>query len=95
LRVCRHLSLLSSEQDFNSLQTDPAGDQYMTDIQSDGTYDVNAESHPAKGTIVSGTGKYAGITGSFTHINHQGGYKTSAERTYVNRVNLTGSYKLP
>jgi hypothetical protein len=77
------------------LMTDPAGDQYICDIQSDGPYDPKSESHAAKGIFVSGTGKFAGITGSWTHVNHQGGFKVSAERTYVNRVNMTGTYKLP
>jgi hypothetical protein len=35
------------------LNTDPTGDQYMSDIESDGTYDSNAESHAAKGRFVS------------------------------------------
>src|SRR5262245_18341980 len=53
----------------------------MSDIESDGTCDPNAESHAAKGRIVSGTGKFAGLTGAWTHVNHQGSCKVSADRT--------------
>jgi hypothetical protein len=39
------------------LATDPAGDQIVADVVSDGTFPVTERNRPAKGVFTSGTGK--------------------------------------
>jgi hypothetical protein len=75
--------------------TDPAGDQIAADIASDGTFPADAKTVPAKGTFTTGTGKYAGISGSLTNILHHPDFRTAAEGTYVQYGELQAKYKLP
>jgi hypothetical protein len=75
--------------------TDPAGDQIAADIASDGTFPADAKTVPAKGTFTTGTGKYAGISGSLTNILHHPDFRTAAEGTYVQYGEFQAKYKLP
>jgi hypothetical protein len=54
------------------------------------------KARPDKLVALAGTGKYAGITSSWSGINHLNEFKvTAAETTYVHFVEFNGSYKLP
>ena len=75
--------------------TDPAGDQIVANIASDGKYPADAKSYRGTSTFTTGTGKYAGITGSFAIVAHGGEFRTGAEGTYAQHAELQGSYKLP
>ena len=47
------------------------------------------------GTITTGTGKYAGISGGWTFVVHGPEFRTAAEGTYVTYGPLQGGYRLP
>ena len=44
---------------------------------------------------MAGTGKFAGIRGSGTYMNHANEFRPMADGTFVNYVTFEGSYKLP
>jgi hypothetical protein len=44
--------------------------------------------------LTTGTGKYAGVNGSFTLVHHQE-FRTAAEGTFAQYIAMQGSYKLP
>lgn len=73
--------------------TDPAGDQIATDTASDGKVDLS-KPYGVTNAIMMGTGKYAGITGSWTFVVHTSEFKMP-EGSYVQYSLLKGSYKLP
>jgi hypothetical protein len=75
--------------------TDPAGDQIVFNNASDGKFSAEAKSYTGSGTVTTGTGKYAGITGSWTGVFHGQEFKSAAEGTFTEYVELKGSYKLP
>ena len=76
--------------------TDPSGDQIMEDVENTAETPLDAGERPGRLIIIGGTGKYAGITGSYDMIEHVGGFKEPAERTFVETADLlNGSYKLP
>jgi hypothetical protein len=58
---------------------DPTGDQIAADIASDGTVPADTKSFLAKGTFTTGTGKYAGISGSLTNVLHKLEFRTAVE----------------
>lgn len=73
--------------------TDPAGDQIATDIASDGKVDYS-KPYGVTGAIITGTGRYAGISGGWTLVVHSPEFKT-AEGSYAQYGPMKGSYKLP
>jgi hypothetical protein len=73
--------------------TDPAGDQIVADVASDGKFPADAKSFKGTGKLTTGTGKYAGVNGSFTLVHHQE-FRT-AEGTFAQYIAMQGSYKLP
>jgi hypothetical protein len=75
--------------------TDPAGDQILTNVATDGSYPADAKSYSASGKIMMGTGKYAGITGATTYVGHSPDFRTAVAGTIVENGPLQGSYKLP
>jgi hypothetical protein len=75
--------------------TDPAGDQIVADVASDRTYPADAKSVPAKGTFTTGTGKYAGISGTLTKIEHAPEFRTAEEGIIVLYGDFQATYKLP
>jgi hypothetical protein len=75
--------------------TDPAGDQVATEVVSDGKYPADAKTSRGTATFTASTGKYAGISGGFTFVNHSPEFKTAADGTYVQYGTSEGSYKLP
>jgi hypothetical protein len=75
--------------------TDPAGDQVVSNVASDGKYAADAKSYKVAGTFTTGTGKYAGISGSWTSVGHLPEFRTAApESTYVQNGPMQGSYKI-
>jgi hypothetical protein len=75
--------------------TDPAGDQIVVDIASDGKYAADAKSYNGTATFTTGTGKYAGISGGYTIVIQGPEFRTAADGTYVIYGPVKGSYKLP
>jgi len=75
--------------------TDPAGDQIVTTFATDGRYPADTKTVSGKVTFTNGTGKYAGITGGYSFVNHGTDFRTAAEGTYVQYAAFQGSYKLP
>jgi hypothetical protein len=74
--------------------TDPIGDHLANSIVGD-KYSEDAKSFTGSSTLITGTGKYAGIGGNFKFECHGPEFKTVADGTYAQYCTLQGSYKLP
>jgi len=74
--------------------TDPDGDQIGGTTVAE-KYASNAKTFRGLATFTAGTGKYAGISGSFTYVCHGNEFKAAAEGTYLAHCDGQGSYKLP
>ncbi len=44
--------------------------------------------------LTGGTGKFAGISGTGTYINHANEFRTATLGTFVNYLTFEGTYKL-
>jgi hypothetical protein len=75
--------------------TSPSGDQIVTSTVSDAKFPADAKSYSLSGTFITGTGKYAGISGGWTGVFHGPDFRTPAEGTYTEYGEMKGSYKLP
>ena len=79
------------EFEYNMCEfTDPAGDKLyskLENVSSDADKVVN------KTTLISGTGKYAGITGGWEVVRRS--HRPPAEGEGMSSVKITGTYKLP
>jgi hypothetical protein len=75
--------------------TDPAGDQLVGDDASDGKYPEDAKSPRGMLTFTTGTGKYAGISGSQKYICHFPDFRAATAGTMLQYCTLKGNYKLP
>lgn len=75
--------------------TDPAGDHVVGDIASTGKYAATAKSFSGTLTLTTGTGKYTGISGSWTYVAHGPEFRPESEGTYFQFSTNQGSYKLP
>jgi hypothetical protein len=75
--------------------TDPAGDQIVANIASDGKFRVDAKSFNGTATFTTGTGKYTGISGGYTIVLRGPEFRTAAEGAYVPYGPVQGNYKLP
>lgn len=76
--------------------TDTSGDQMVIEVMSaNASTPADAKSVPGKTTFVSGTGKFAGITGGTTDELFHPQFKVSADNTYVQLVKFEGTYRLP
>ena len=75
--------------------TDPAGDQIVAGVATDGKVDVS-KPFGVTATLITGTGKFVGISGGWTAVYHGADYfKTAPEATYALIAAVQGSYKLP
>jgi hypothetical protein len=75
--------------------TDPAGDQIVSNWTSD-KYAADGKTYLATGTFATGSGKYAGISGSIAATCESPiAYKTADPANYVFNANLQARYKLP
>jgi hypothetical protein len=75
--------------------TDPAGDQVVGDDVSDGKYPQDAKSFSGMLTLTTGTGKYAGISGSQKYICHLPDFRPATVGTFFQYCTQSGNYKLP
>jgi hypothetical protein len=79
------------EFEYNMCEyTDPAGDKLyskLENVSSDADKVVN------KTTLISGTGKYAGITGGWEVVRRS--HRPPAEGEGMSSTKITGTYKLP
>jgi hypothetical protein len=76
------------------VQTDPNLDQLASSIVGD-KWPKDAKSFTGSATFITGTGKYAGISGNWKFECHGPEFRTPAEGTYVQYCKVQGSYKLP
>jgi hypothetical protein len=88
------------EQDHGyCVVTDIDGDQSVTEDVSDGKRPTSAKSFGFTGTLTSGTGKYAGISGEWTGVMHGPDFRTDRtggpEGTYVQYGEFQAKYKVP
>jgi hypothetical protein len=73
----------------------PDGDQMSITIGPDETHTPSQRSWSSPMILTAGTGKAAGITGSGTYVNHPNEFRTETLGTFVNYVEVKGTYKLP
>ena len=75
--------------------TDPDGDKIAANTGPDEKHDPRQKSWSSPVTYTSGTGKFSGITGAATYVNHANEFRPSNDATFVNYATVKGSYKLP
>ena len=63
--------------------TDPDGDQIAGNAGTDGRYAADAKSSKGWVTFTTGTGKYTGISGGITTVDHNNEFRPAAEGTYL------------
>jgi hypothetical protein len=73
--------------------TDPSGDQLAANIVNP-KYPQNAKSFTGSATLITGTGKYAGISGDYKYECHLPDFRPAAAGTYLQYCTMQGSYKL-
>jgi hypothetical protein len=73
---------------------DPTGDQLAVQF-SDEKHTATDTSWKGTATYISGSGKFSGVSGTISYVNHGREFRPLAEGTYVGYVTLDGSYKLP
>jgi hypothetical protein len=77
------------------LGQDPTGDQVVHDWTDTEDHTLDAKTVRGALKLTSGTGKFAGITGSGTYEDHGNEWKPITEGTYMVDVSFEISYKLP
>jgi hypothetical protein len=75
--------------------TDPAGDQIVADVASDGKFRADAKSYEGRGRLATGTGKYAGVGDDYTAVFHLPEFRTAAVGTCARYGAPQGGYNLP
>jgi hypothetical protein len=73
--------------------TDPNGDHLASTVAGD-KYPKDGKSFTVSLTLITGTGKYAGISGKFRAECHHPTFRPAAEGTYLAYCSDQGSYKL-
>jgi hypothetical protein len=77
------------------VSTDPDGDKIVANM-NDITGAVGAKSFSGTATLTTGTGKYVGISGSYTYeCISPSEFRTASEGTMVLSCTNQGSYKIP
>jgi hypothetical protein len=74
---------------------DPDGDRVSITTGPDEKHTPGQHSWTSPMTLTGGTGKFAGMTGSGTYINHANEFRTATPGTFVNYVAVKGNYTLP
>jgi hypothetical protein len=74
--------------------TDPNGDQLAVNLAGD-KWPKDGKSFTVSLTLITGTGKYAGISGKFRVDCHHPDFRPAAEGTYLAYCSPQGSHKLP
>src|SRR5271165_4915733 len=76
------------------VMTDPDRDQigmsWGTEKHAAGQKDLTTKS-----TLIGGTGKFAGISGTITVVHHGNEFRTAVDGTFVTYDTIEGNYKLP
>ena len=70
------------ETSCNCVHTDPDGDQIVTDNRSNGKFPKDAKDLEGIAVMTTGTGKYAGISGSEKYTCHGSVFKAPTEETF-------------
>jgi hypothetical protein len=73
---------------------DPSGDQFAFNFETE-KHAPNQKSFKGSSTMITGTGKYRGVTGGSEFVVHGNEFRPMAEGTFVNYVTFEGHYKLP
>jgi hypothetical protein len=73
---------------------DPEGDQLVLDVGPD-EKTSDQKSWSGLSTFNSGTGKFAGVSGSLSYVTHGSEFRSGAQGTYVAYNTFQGRYKLP
>jgi len=74
--------------------TDAAGDQVVGNI-ADEKHTPDQKNWSGSLTFTTGTGKYAGLSGSVTTVIRSNEFRQPAEGTAVSYVTFQGNYKIP
>jgi len=74
---------------------DREGDQLAVNFGPDEKHTPYQKSWESPTTFTTGTGKFAGISGSGTYVNHSNEFRPVTDGTFLNYVTFQGSYKLP
>jgi len=74
--------------------TDPSGDQIALELEVK-PHAADAKAYEGTTTFTTGTGKYTGITGGATFIQHGPEFRTAAEGASVTYGEIQAKYKLP
>jgi hypothetical protein len=75
--------------------TDPDGDKLAVSFGPDEMHAPNQKSWSSPMTSTTGTGKFAGISGGGTYVNHANEFRPAVEGTFLNYATIQGSYKFP
>jgi hypothetical protein len=73
--------------------TDSAGDQVVLDVVDD-KHTLDQKNWTGSGTFTSGTGKFAGVSGSGTYMVPND-FRPGPEGTFVVYTKIQGSFKIP
>jgi hypothetical protein len=73
--------------------TDPSGDTLASKFSGEKSSQDKAMTGTS--TLTSGTGKFAGVTGTSQYVVHAPEFHAPTAGTYVNHVTFEGNYKLP
>ena len=74
--------------------TDPSGDQVAINF-ADEKHSLDQKIVPGSFTLTTGTGKYAGITGSATYEGDESAFRSPEGGPNFDHNTHHGSYKLP
>jgi hypothetical protein len=77
------------------LSIDPAGDQIVINWSENENHALDAKEVAGSFTYTTGTGKFAGITGTGTYIDRGNTFKPLTAGTYEVNASSQASYKLP
>jgi len=72
---------------------DPSGDQVVLDFQSE-QHAPDQKTWRGRGTLTTGTGKYAGISGGHDYVVHGNELRTATEGNYTVFVTYEGAYQI-
>jgi hypothetical protein len=75
--------------------TDPTGDQFVVNFNDGVKQAWPAKTYDYSGTLTTGSGKYAGISGTIKGECHAGDFRPVSAETYLDYCAPEGSYKLP
>jgi hypothetical protein len=75
--------------------TDPAGDQLALDFGPDEKHTPDQKSWSGSGTLTTGTGKFAGVSGGYSYVTHGRDFRPGAAGAYIGYKTFEGHYKLP